>query len=317
MADGYRTIDYVVAEGIATITLNRPDHMNAFTVRMCLEMIDAFDRVDADPDVRVVIVTGAGRAFCAGADLAGGAESFDSGSASVSSADDESHDVDSTVVPSASAELPGERAMRRELDPRRDFGGLLTLRIFDVTKPVIAAINGPAVGIGATMTLPMDFRMASESAKFGFVFAARGIVPEAASGWFLPRLVGIQQALEWCYTARVFRAAEALEGGLIRSVHAPEDLLGAARSLAAEIVANSAPLSVALTRQIMWKGLVAHHPMEAHRVDSPGVLATGAGADAREGITAFFEKRSPSWRQEVPADLPDWYPWWDQPTFDA
>lgn len=304
MGDEYGTIDYAVTDGIATITLDRPDHMNAFTVRMCLEMIDAFDRVDEDPDVRAVIVTGSGRAFCAGADLASGAEVFDA-SPAVTSTDD------------SIGEVAGEPITPPQIDPRRDFGGLLTLRIFEATKPVIAAINGPAVGIGATMTLPMDIRLASETARFGFVFAARGIVPEAASGWFLPRLVGIQQALEWCYTARVFPASEALDGGLVRSLHAPEDLLDAARSLAAEIAANAAPVSIALTRQIMWRGLVAEHPMAAHRVDSPGVLATGAGADAREGITAFFEKRAPRWRQQVPGDLPDWFPWWDQPTFDV
>ncbi|MFN7968732.1 MAG: crotonase/enoyl-CoA hydratase family protein [Acidimicrobiales bacterium] len=312
VGDGYRTIGYDLSNGVATITLDRPEHMNAFTVRMCLEMIDAFDRVDDDPDVRAVIVTGAGRAFCAGADLAGGADAFDpSGSAAAGVASE------LTDGGGASSEMsPGERAMRRAVDPRRDFGGLLTLRIFEVTKPVIAAINGPAVGIGATMTLPMDIRLASDSARFGFVFAARGIVPEAASSWFLPRLVGIQQALEWCYTARVFPAAEALDGGLVRSLHAPEDLLGAARALATEIATNSAPVSVALTRQLMWRGLVADHPMEAHRIDSPGVTTTGSGADAREGISAFFEKRPPEWRQQVPGDLPDWFPWWDQPSFD-
>ncbi len=318
MGDGYRTIGYDVSDGVATITLDRPEHMNAFTVRMCLEMIDAFDRVDDDPDVRAVIVTGAGRAFCAGADLVGGADAFDpAGSAAAGAASELTDCGGAPPGGAAAAELsPGERAMRRPVDPRRDFGGLLTLRIFEVTKPVIAAINGPAVGIGATMTLPMDIRLASDSARFGFVFAARGIVPEAASSWFLPRLVGIQQALEWCYTARVFPAAEALDGGLVRSLHAPEDLLGAARALATEIATNSAPVSVALTRQLMWRGLVADHPMEAHRIDSPGVTTTGSGADAREGITAFFEKRPPEWRQQVPGDLPDWFPWWDQPSFD-
>lgn len=297
MVGDYRTIRFEVTDGIATITLDRPDHLNAFTVRMCVEMLDAFDRVDADPDVRAVIVTGSGSAFCAGADLMGGEASFDSTAG---------------AIERIASELGDERL----LDPRRDVGGILTLRIFEVTKPVIAAINGPAVGIGATMTLPMDLRLASGSARFGFVFAARGIVPEAASSWFLPRLVGIQQALEWCYTARVFPAAEAVEAGLVRSLHEPDDLVPAARSLATEIAASSAPVSVALTRQLLWKGLVADHPMEAHRVDSRGVLTTGAGADAREGITAFFEKRPPSWRQRVPEDLPDWFPWWDQPTFD-
>ena len=319
MGDGYRTIGYDVSDGVATITLDRPEHMNAFTVRMCLEMIDAFDRVDDDPDVRAVIVTGAGRAFCAGADLVGGADAFDpAGSAAAGAASELTDCGGAPPGGAAAAELsPGERAMRRPVDPRRDFGGLLTLRIFESTKPVIAAINGPAVGIGATMTLPMDIRLASDSARFGFVFAARGIVPEAASSWFLPRLVGIQQALEWCYTARVFPAAEALDGGLVRSLHPPEDLLDAARTLATEIAANSAPVSVALTRQLMWRGLVADHPMEAHRIDSPGVTTTGSGADAREGITAFFEKRPPEWRQQVPGDLPDWFPWWDQPSFDS
>ena len=318
VGDGYRTIGYDLSDGVATITLDRPDHMNAFTVRMCLEMIDAFDRVDDDPDVRAVIVTGAGRAFCAGADLVGGADAFDpSGSAAAGAASELGEGGGAPPGGPAASELsPGERAMRRSVDPRRDFGGVLTLRIFEVTKPVIAAINGPAVGIGATMTLPMDIRLASDSARFGFVFAARGIVPEAASSWFLPRLVGIQQALEWCYTARVFPAAEASDGGLVRSLHAPEDLLGAARALATEIATNSAPVSVALTRQLMWRGLVADHPMEAHRIDSPGVTTTGSGADAREGITAFFEKRPPEWRQQVPGDLPDWFPWWDQPSFD-
>lgn len=308
MGHGYRTIRYDVEENIATITLDRPDHLNAFTVRMCHEMLDAFDRVDGDPEVRSVIVTGAGRAFCAGADLAGGAESFDaSGPVAAEAAAEATGTARGAVAPSVT----------RAVDPRRDLGGVLTLRIFEVTKPVIAAINGPAVGIGATMTLPMDIRLASGGARIGFVFAARGIVPEACSSWFLPRLVGIQRALEWCYTARVFPAAEAHEAGLVRTLHEPDDLLPAARALAAEIAEHAAPVSVALTRQLMWKGLVADHPMQAHRVDSPGVLATGAGADAREGIIAFFEKRPPVWQQQVPGDLPGWYPWWDQPSFDA
>jgi enoyl-CoA hydratase/carnithine racemase len=317
--DDYRTIRYEADDGIATLTLHRPDHMNAFTVRMCLEMLDAFDRVDADPEVRAVIVTGSGRAFCAGADLGAGADVFDpSGSAAVETSQELLADRGPDDGTDGSGELsPGERAMRRPIDPRRDFGGLLTLRIFEVTKPVIAAINGHAVGVGATMTLPMDIRLAAGGAKFGFVFAARGIVPEAASSWFLPRLVGIQRALEWCYTARVFPAAEAHEAGLVRSLHEPDDLIPASRALAREIIETSAPVSVALTRQLMWKGLVADHPMEAHRRDSPGVNTLGAGPDAREGINAFFEKRSPRWRQQVPDDLPDWFPWWDQPTFDG
>ncbi|MBS1837920.1 MAG: crotonase/enoyl-CoA hydratase family protein [Actinobacteria bacterium] len=300
---------YDVVDGVATITLDRPDHLNAFTVRMCLEMLDAFDRVDDDPEVRAVIVTGAGRAFCAGADLAGGSASFDATTASRTAS------VADAVEEASSASAARVRGSE-PIDPRRDLGGVLALRIFELTKPVIAAINGPAVGIGATMTLPMDLRLASGGARFGFVFAARGIVPEACSSWFLPRLVGIQQALEWCYTARVFPAAEAHAAGLVRSLHEPEDLLPAARALATEIASGAAPVSVTLTRQLMWKGLVADHPMAAHRIDSAGVTATGAGADAREGITAFFEKRRPQWRQRVPDDLPDWFPWWDGPEFD-
>lgn len=291
----YRAIRYEVADGVATITLNRPDHLNAFTTRMCLEMLDALDIVDADGDVRALMVTGAGRAFCAGADLAGGAESFDPATADASS--------------------PPLRP-NRVIDRRRDLGGVLTLRLFELTKPVIAVINGPAVGVGATMTLPMDLRLASTTARFGFVFAARGIVPEACSGWFLPRVVGIQRALEWCYTARVFPAAEAMEAGMLRSLHEPDDLLPAARELARSIADHAAPVSVTLTRQMMWKGLTVAHPMQSHRVDSPGVEHTGGGADAREGISAFFEKRPPTWHLQVPDDLPDWYPWWDQPTFD-
>ena len=193
---------------------------------------------------------------------------------------------------------------------------MVTLRLYSMTKPVIAAINGAAAGVGATMTLPMDLRLASTSARFGFVFAARGIVPEACSSWFLPRIVGIQTALEWCYTARVFPAAEAADAGLVRSLHEPDDLLPAARELASSIAASAAPLSVALTRQMMWRNLAAPHPMWAHRVDSPGVTSTGSGADAREGIKAFFDKRPPVWSQSVPDDLPDWYPWWEEPSFD-
>ena len=295
----YETIKYDVADQILTITLNRPDKLNAFNQTMMNELIDAFDKADADDNVRAVIVTGEGRGFCAGADLSSGGDTFDRDA----------------------KRGPARRLANGDVDYSdpgiRDGGGQVTLRIFKCLKPVIGAINGPAVGIGATMTLPMDIRLASDSARFGFVFAARGIVPEAASSWFLPRLVGIQQALEWCYTARVFPAAEALDGGLVRSLHPPEDLLDAARTLATEIAANSAPVSVALTRQLMWKGLVAGHPMEAHRMDSPGVTTTGSGADAREGITAFFEKRPPEWRQQVPGDLPDWFPWWDQPSFDS
>lgn len=304
MADpAYDTIAVEVTDGIMTLTLNRPERMNAFTIVMLREMISAFDRADADDDVRVVIVTGAGRAFCAGADLAAGANSFD-----YDSLIDSAGSGDAPTVP---AERPD--AINGEL---RDGGGLLTLRIFRCTKPVIAAINGAAVGVGATMCLPMDIRLASTTSKFGFVFAARGIVPEACSSWFLPRLVGISQAAEWCFTARVFGADEALRGGLVRSLHEPDDLLVAARALATEIVTNSAPVSVALSRMMLWRMLGADHPMDAHRIDSRAVNASGRGADAREGIAAFFEKRPAIWTMRPSVDMPDFVPWWDEPRFE-
>ena len=285
----YTQIVYEVADNIATITLNRPDKLNAFTGTMMYEMIDAFDQVDADDDVRAVIVTGAGRGFCAGADLsASGGETFSSGGSDIQT----------------DAGVP------------RDGGGMVSLRIFNCSKPVIGAINGAAVGVGVTMTLPMDFRLASEHAKFGFVFARRGIVPEACSSYFLPRLVGISQATEWCYTGRVFPADEALAGGLVRSVHTADELLPAARAIAAEIAENTAPVSVALTRQMLWRMLGASHPMEAHRVDSRGILSRGASDDAREGVTSFLEKRHPDYPVKVSDGLPEIFPDWVDPTFD-
>lgn len=285
----YTQIVYEVADNIATITLNRPDKLNAFTGTMMYEMIDAFDQVDADDEVRAVIVTGAGRGFCAGADLsASGGETFSSGGSDIQT----------------DAGVP------------RDGGGMVSLRIFNCTKPVIGAINGAAVGVGVTMTLPMDFRLASEHAKFGFVFARRGIVPEACSSYFLPRLVGISQATEWCYTGRVFPANEARAGGLVRSVHAADELLPAARAIAAEIAENTAPVSVALTRQMLWRMLGASHPMEAHRVDSRGILSRGASDDAREGVTSFLEKRQPDYPVKVSDGLPEIFPDWVDPTFD-
>ncbi len=279
--------------GVLTVTLDRPDRLNAFTLQMLGELLDAFDRADDDPAVRAVVVTGSGRAFCSGADLAARSDTFN--------------------YKKLGFGETGPDGSERTL---RDGGGLLTLRIFRCTKPVIAAINGAAVGVGATMLLPMDIRIAADSARFGFVFGARGIVPEAASSWFLPRIVGISQALEWCYTSRVFPAAEALEGGLVRSLHPADEVLGVAQTLARDIAATSAPVSVALTRMMMWRMLGASHPMEAHRVDSRAVNETGRGADAREGITAFFEKREPSWSMEVPGDLPSFVPWWDEPEFE-
>lgn len=284
------TISTEVADRVLTITLDRPDRLNAFTYEMHLELIEAFDQADADPDVRAVIVTGRGRGFCAGADLGGGGSTFD-GSA-------------------ATAATP-EGGDRRH----RDEGGLVSLRIFRCTKPVIAAINGPSVGVGATITLPMDIRLAAESAKFGFVFARRGLVPEAASSWFLPRVVGVNRALEWCLTGRVFGPDEALAAGLVRSVHPDGELLDAARAIAAEIVANTSAVSVSLTRQMLWRMLGASDPMDAHRVDSQAIDTLGRGADVREGVVSFLEKRRPEFPLEVPGDLPSFFPWWDEPDF--
>jgi len=286
-AKSYEEIRYDVADNVATITLHRPDKLNAFTNRMLKEMIEAFDVADDDDEVRAVIVTGSGRAFCAGADLSGGGETFAKGGSDVAAR--------SGVI--------------------RDGGGLVALRIFEAKKPVIGAINGAAVGVGVTMTLPMDIRLASDAARFGFVFARRGIVPEAASSWFLPRLVGISQAAEWCYTGRMIGAEEAREARLVRSVHAPEDLLPAARAIAREIADNAAPVSVSLSRQMLWRMLGADHPMEAHRVDSRAINSRGASADAREGVVSFLEKRAPHFPGKVSEGLPDVFPDWTDPTF--
>jgi enoyl-CoA hydratase/carnithine racemase len=270
--------------GVMTLTLDRPDKLNAFTIEMMQELIDAFDVADADDAVRAVVVTEAGRAFCAGADISGGTKGF---------VDVEKRKVGDGTV--------------------RDGGGLLTLRIFDSLKPVIAAVNGAAVGVGATMQLPMDMRLASEDAKFGFVFGRRGIVPEACSSWFLPRVVGISKAMEWSTTGRIFDAQEALSAGLVRSVHKPADLLGAAQELAEEIGANNAPVSVALTRQMMWRMLGADHPMQAHRVDSLAIELRSASADAAEGVRSFTEKRPAVFPDKVSTDLPDIFPDWSAP----
>ena len=288
----FETLLYDVADGIATITLNRPEKLNAFNTQMMVEMIAAFDATDADDAVRVVIVTGAGRAFCAGADLSAGAETFN-------------YD--------AREALHREARMREGV--QRDGGGLLTLRIFESLKPVISACNGAAVGVGVTMQLAMDIRMASNDARYGFVFARRGLNPEAASSWFLPHLVGVQTALEWCYTGRIFPAQEAFDKGLVRSLHSPEDLLPAARALAREIADNTAPVSVAITRQLIWRMAGAAHPMDAHRADSRGIQARGKSGDAREGVSSFLEKRSPNYPDKVSGDLPDIWPHWTPPTF--
>lgn len=282
----FDTLLYDVDDHIATITLNRPDRLNAFNEEMRSELMAVFDRIDADDEVRAVIVTGSGRGFCAGADLAArGADTFD--------------------------------AAARGSDPERvnrDGGGLVSLRIFELTKPIIAAINGPAVGVGITMTLPMDVRLAAESARIGFVFARRGIVPEACSSWFLPRLVGISQAARWCYSGRVFDASEAARAGLVELV--PDDeLLARARELARDIAVNASPVSVAVTRQMLWRGLTFDHPMMSHRADSRAIQGLGQMADAKEGVASFLEKRDPEWTLRPSTDTPDVFPFWDDPAF--
>ncbi len=284
----YEHISYDVADGVLTITLDRPEQLNAFTTTMQNELIDACDRADADDSIRVIVVTGRGRGFCAGADLSGGPSTFD-----------------------ASA-----RGRTTDISEYRDGGGQVTLRFFELKKPIIAAINGPAVGVGITMTLAMDIRLASENARMGFVFSRRGIVPEACSSWFLPRIVGPQQAMEWVSTGRVFNAPEALAGRLVRSVHAPDALLPAAYALAREIADNTAPVSVALCRQLVYRGLVADHPMKAHMADSRGILVMGQSADVKEGVAAFLEKRAPNFQMSVSRDLPDLFPFYRTPEFE-
>lgn len=292
----YEEIEYEVADHIATIALNRPEKMNTGNTQMIVELLKALDAVDDDDDVRAVVLTGRGKAFCAGADLSGGSKTFDYAAG------------DSSVeAPEAPAETSAGKLYR-------DGAGLITMRMFALQKPIIAAINGAAVGMGVTMTLPCDVRIASESARFGFVFAKRGIVPEGASMWFLPRLVGVSQAAEWVYSGRVFNAPEALAGGLVKAVVPNDELLPEAYKLAAEF-AESAPLSVALTRQMLWRGMVADHPMYMHRVDSRAVQFTGAQPDAREGVASFLEKRPAAFSGSVSAGLPDMFPDWDEPTF--
>ncbi len=290
----YETIKYDVADHILTITLNRPDKLNAFNMTMMNELIDAFDKADADDNVRAIIVTGEGRGFCAGADLSSGGDTFDRDA----------------------KRGPAKRLANGAVDYSdasiRDGGGQVTLRIFKCLKPVIGAINGPAVGIGVTMQLPMDIRIASENARFGFVFSQRGIVPEAASSWFLPRLVGISQALEWCYSGRVFPAQEALAGGLVSKVVAPDQLIPTARELARSFIDKTAPVSIALIRQQMWRLMGADDPMEAHKVDSRGIYARGRSDDVKEGVMSFLEKRPAQFKNKVSTDMPDYYPWWTE-----
>ncbi|GAA4631432.1 crotonase/enoyl-CoA hydratase family protein [Actinoallomurus vinaceus] len=284
----YTEIDYTVADGIATITLDRPERLNAFTLVMRGELIDAFDRADADDAVRAVVVTGRGRAFCAGADLERGGSTFDY---------------------KAAKEMFGGEDTFEDGAPR-DGGGTVALRIARSLKPVIGAINGPAVGVGVTMTLPMDIRLAADGARFGFVFARRGIVTEAASSWFLPRIVGISQAMEWAATGRVFGAEEALRGRLVSAVHPADELLDAAYALAGEIAANTSAVAVAAVRRLMWSGLGLSSPWDAHRADSRLMYTLGSAPDAAEGVTSFLEKRPADFpmkvSQDLPAEVPDW-----------
>ena len=280
----YEAIIYDMEDNVLTITLNRPDKLNAFNAKMSSEIHDALDRADADDDVRAIIFTGAGRGFCAGADLSAGSRTFD-------------YDTDGR-------------------GPHPDGGGVLTLRLFECMKPIIAACNGPAVGVGATMQCAMDIRMASEKARYGFVFSKRGLVPEACSSWFLPRVVGISTALEWTYSGRVFDAEEALARGLVRSVHKEADLLPAAKELAREFAEQTSAVSVAMIRNMMWKMLGADHPMEAHKVDSRGIYHTGRSADAREGVQSFLDKRPATFPGKVSTDMPSFFPWWEERHFE-
>ena len=292
----YEQIAVHVDAGILTLTLNRPEKLNAFTAKMMREMIEVFTRVNTDDAVGAVIVTGNGRAFCAGADLSGGANTFDATTNPARAERD--------AGPVESVDWSDERV--------RDGGGRLTLAIFECLKPVIAAVNGAAVGVGVTMQLPMDIRIADHDARFGFVFARRGIVPEAASSWFLPRIVGISQALDWCYSGRVFDAKEALAAGLVSEVVEKAELMARARKIARDIIDNTAPVSIALIRQMMWRGLGMDHPMEAHKVDSRGIYARGASADVREGVASFLEKRPAKFPMKVSDGMPRFFPWWEE-----
>lgn len=280
---------YDVEDGVATITLNRPEQFNAVTTEMIADLVRLFDRTDEDDDVRAVIVTGSGRAFCAGADLAGGEGAFDFAGGETQGSEDYLH---------------------------RDSGGMFTLRVLRSVKPVIAAINGHAVGFGASMTLPMDFRVVADDAKLGFVFGSRGIVTDGAASWFLPKIVGLPRALDWCLTGRVFGPNEALEAGLVRSLHPADQVLEAARGIARSIAEGVAPMSAVFMRQLLWQNAGAETPMSAHRVESKALSVTGRGTDAREGVRAFIEKRPPQWSQRFTQDAPSWFPWVDEERFE-
>ena len=297
----FETLRYEIEDQVLTLTMNRPERLNAFNSRMQGEFLEALEHADADDEVRAVIVTGEGRGFCAGADLGKGADTFN---------------YDNQTEEAKAERASSEGRQEGSNAWLRDGGGLLSLRIYEFNKPIIAAINGPAVGVGVTMTLPMDIRIASTQARMGFVFSRRGIVPEACSSYFLPRIVGVSKALEWAYSGKVFDAEEALKGGLIRSLHEPEDLLPSAREIASEIVENTSAISVTMIRHRMGKMLGADHPMEAHKVDSRGIFHLGRGADAREGVVSFLEKRSPDFTSKPSQDMPEFFPWWEERNFE-
>ena len=297
----FETLRYEIEDQVLLLTMNRPERLNAFNSQMQREFLEALDHADTDDEIRVVIVTGEGRGFCAGADLSKGAETFD---------------YDNQAEEAKADRASNEGRQEGSNAWLRDGGGLLSLRIYEFNKPIIAAINGPAVGVGVTMTLPMDIRIASTQARIGFVFSRRGIVPEACSSYFLPRVVGVSKALEWAYSGKVFDADEALRGGLVRSVHEPEDLLPTARAIASEIAENTSAISVTMIRHMMWRMLGADHPMEAHKVDSRGIFHLGRGADAREGVVSFLEKRPADFTMKTSEDLPEFFPWWDERHFE-
>jgi enoyl-CoA hydratase/carnithine racemase len=280
---GFTQFDLSIDNGVAVATFNRPDRMNTFTPVKMIEMLRLFDVTDADDSVRAVIVTGSGRTFCAGADLSSGGDTFNYQKREAS------HEIIKNGI-------------------RRDGGGRVALRIFRSLKPVIAAVNGAAVGVGVTMQLPMDFRLASTAARFGFVFPRRGITPEACSSWFLPRLVGVPTALDWIYSGRVFDAEEAKEKNLVQSLHAPEDLLPAAVEHARKVTEKSSAVAVAVSRRLVWSMMGAAHPMDAHILDSRALQSRGASADVKEGIEAFKEKRDANFPNRVSADFPDLFP---------
>ena len=297
----YQTITFNIKNHVGTMTLNRPDKLNAFNARMFNEMMDALNHVDENDEIRALIITGAGKAFCAGADLSAGENTFNY---------DKRADRPDKKVPQKN----GQYDLSHE--NTRDAGGRLSLRIFSCLKPVIAAINGDAVGVGITAMLPADIRIAAKQARFGFVFTRRGVVPEACSSWFLPRIAGIQNALEWMLSGRLIPAEEAKQAGLVRSLHEPNQLLDDANELARTFMEKTAPVSIALTRQMLWRALGDSHPMEAHKIDSRGIYIRGKSKDAKEGILSFLEKRNPNFPNKVSADMPDFFPWWKEPNYE-